>query len=368
VVKRPGGGQASRALPQEVRIIGGQWKRTPLRIPSGIEGLRPTPARVRETLFDWLGARVDGARCLDAFAGTGALGLEAASRGAREVLLVEQEPRLVAALEAIRAKLAAAQVRVVRGDGLSALARQAPASFDVVLLDPPFGSPLGVRALVEAARVVAPGGHVYLESERRRTGGRGSFGASPPASRGRACDPLHCPSPARRSIPMTSVTRLTAVYPGTFDPMTLGHEDLTRRASRLFERLIVAVAAGHHKRTMFPIAERLEIAQKVTAKYPNIEVMAFRGLLRDFVIEQGAKVVVRGLRAVSDFEYEFQMAGMNRQLMPEVETVFMTPSDQFQFVSGTFVREIASLGGDVSKFVSPLVLDRLRDRVKRLEA
>ena len=167
---------------------------------------------------------------------------------------------------------------------------------------------------------------------------------------------------------MTSVTRLTAVYPGTFDPMTFGHEDLMRRAARLFERLIVAVAAGHHKRTMFTIAERLDIATELSSKYPNIEVMAFRGLLRDFVVEQGGKVVVRGLRAVSDFEYEFQMAGMNRQLMPEVETVFMTPSDQYQFVSGTFVREIASLGGDVSKFVSPSVNQRLQRRVKHGES
>jgi pantetheine-phosphate adenylyltransferase len=162
---------------------------------------------------------------------------------------------------------------------------------------------------------------------------------------------------------MTSVTKLTAVYPGTFDPMTLGHEDLMRRASRLFERLVVAVAAGHHKRTMFTIDERLEIAQELAAKYPNVEVIDFRGLLRDFVVDVGGKVVVRGLRAVSDFEYEFQMAGMNRQLMPDVETVFLTPSDQYQFVSGTFVREIATLGGDVSKFVSPLVLERLRARV-----
>lgn len=166
---------------------------------------------------------------------------------------------------------------------------------------------------------------------------------------------------------LTSVTRLTAVYPGTFDPMTLGHEDLMRRASRLFERLIVAVAAGHHKRTMFSIAERLDIATELAAKYPNVEVLAFRGLLRDFVVGQGGKVVVRGLRAVSDFEYEFQMAGMNRQLMPNVETVFLTPSDQFQFVSGTFVREIATLNGDVSKFVSPLVLQRLRQRVRPSE-
>ena len=156
---------------------------------------------------------------------------------------------------------------------------------------------------------------------------------------------------------------LTAVYPGTFDPMTLGHEDLMRRASRLFDRLVLAVAAGHHKRTMFTIAERLEMAKELARPYPNIEVTAFRGLLSHFVAEVGGKVVVRGLRAVSDFEYEFQMAGMNRQLMPDVETVFMTPGDHYQFVSGTFVREIASLGGDVSKFVAPSVLARLSDRV-----
>jgi pantetheine-phosphate adenylyltransferase len=167
---------------------------------------------------------------------------------------------------------------------------------------------------------------------------------------------------------MTSVTQLTAVYPGTFDPMTLGHEDLIRRASRLFERLIVAVAAGHHKRTLFNVDERLDIATELAAKYPNVEVVAFRGLLRDFVVERNGKVVVRGLRAVSDFEYEFQMAGMNRQLMPDVETVFLTPGDHYQFVSGTFVREIATLGGDVSKFVSPSVLKRLGQRVKMLEA
>ena len=143
--------------------------------------------------------------------------------------------------------------------------------------------------------------------------------------------------------------------------MTLGHQDLMRRASTLFPRLILAVAAGHHKRTMFSIAERLEIAKELAEPYKNVEVVAFRGLLRDFVVENGGKVVVRGLRAVSDFEYEFQMAGMNRQLMPDVETLFLTPSDQYQFISGTFVREIAVLGGDVSKFVAPLVLSKLKD-------
>ena len=162
---------------------------------------------------------------------------------------------------------------------------------------------------------------------------------------------------------MTAVQPITAVYPGTFDPMTLGHQDLMRRAASLFDRLIVAVAAGHHKRTKFSIDERLDIATELAQRFGNVEVIPFRGLLRDFVVEHGGKVVVRGLRAVSDFEYEFQMAGMNRQLMPDVETLFLTPSDQYQFVSGTFVREIASLGGDVSKFVAPSVLKRLQDRV-----
>ena len=114
--------------------------------------------------------------------------------------------------------------------------------------------------------------------------------------------------------------------------MTLGHADLMRRASQLFGRLILAVAAGHHKRTMFTIEERLDMAKELARDYRNVEVIAFSGLLRDFVVDHGGKVVVRGLRAVSDFEYEFQMAGMNRQLMPDVETVFLTPSDQYQFV------------------------------------
>ena len=154
-----------------------------------------------------------------------------------------------------------------------------------------------------------------------------------------------------------------AVYPGTFDPITLGHQDLIRRASGLFDRLILAVAAGHHKKTLFSLDERLAMAREVSAEHGNVVVEEFSGLLRDFVVGRGGKVVVRGLRAVSDFEYEFQMAGMNRQLMPEVETLFLTPGDNFQFVSSTFIREIATLGGDVSRFVAPSVLARLGERV-----
>lgn len=148
---------------------------------------------------------------------------------------------------------------------------------------------------------------------------------------------------------------ITAVYPGTFDPLTRGHEDLVRRAANLFDRVVVAVAHSPNKRPFFSVEERVDIAKEVLSHYSNVEVISFGGLLKDCVREQDARVIVRGLRAVSDFEYEFQMAGMNRHLLPEVETLFMTPSDQYQFISGTFVREIALLGGDVSKFVFPSV-------------
>lgn len=146
-----------------------------------------------------------------------------------------------------------------------------------------------------------------------------------------------------------------AVYPGTFDPFTRGHEDLVRRASSIFSEVIVGVADSRSKRPFFTLNERIEIAKEVLGHYPNVKIAGFSGLLKDFAREHNARVIVRGLRAVSDFEYEFQMAGMNRYLLPDVETLFLTPSDQYQFISGTFVREIATMGGDVSKFVFPSV-------------
>ena len=155
-----------------------------------------------------------------------------------------------------------------------------------------------------------------------------------------------------------------AVYPGTFDPMTLGHEDVVRRAIQLFDRVIVAVAAGHHKKAMFSLEERIAMAQVVADPYPQVTVESFSGLLRDFVVARGGKAMVRGLRAVTDFDYEFQLAGMNRSLMPDVETVFLTPSDKYQFISSTFVREIAMLGGEIDKFVSPSVQQRLLEKVR----
>jgi len=153
-----------------------------------------------------------------------------------------------------------------------------------------------------------------------------------------------------------------AVYPGTFDPLTRGHEDLVRRASKLFDRVVVGIAESRSKKPFFSLDERVEIAREALRPYPNVDVRGFDGLLMEFVRSESAGVILRGLRAVSDFEYEFQMAGMNRVLYPDVETVFLTPGEQYMFISATMVREIASLGGDVSKFVQPLVGARLADK------
>ncbi len=155
------------------------------------------------------------------------------------------------------------------------------------------------------------------------------------------------------------------VYPGTFDPFTRGHEDLVRRAASLFEEVIVAVADSRAKQPLFSLDQRVAIAKEVLVQYENVTVEAFRGLLMDFIQQRQAKVILWGLRAVSDFDYEFQMAGMNRNLYPDVETMFLTPAEQYMFISATMVREIAMLGGDVAAFVNPAVLVHINERLGR---
>lgn len=159
--------------------------------------------------------------------------------------------------------------------------------------------------------------------------------------------------------------KVVAIYPGTFDPITNGHADLVFRAVRLFDRVVVAVAASGSKRPTFTLDERVRLAREALADLDGrVEVVGFDSLLADFVDVVGANVILRGLRAVSDFEYEFQLASMNRRLAPHVETVFLTPAEQYAFISSTLVREIASHGGDVSPFVHPGVVDALKGRLR----
>ena len=155
-----------------------------------------------------------------------------------------------------------------------------------------------------------------------------------------------------------------AVYPGTFDPITLGHEDLIRRAAGLFGTVIVAVAAAHHKKTLFSLDERLDTVREVVQTHANVRVEPFSGLVRDFAVSHGARAMLRGVRSVTDFDFENQLAGMNRALAPDVDTVFLTPDSRYQYISSTLVREIATLKGDVTQFVAPAVLARLMQKLK----
>jgi pantetheine-phosphate adenylyltransferase len=155
---------------------------------------------------------------------------------------------------------------------------------------------------------------------------------------------------------------VSAMYPGTFDPITLGHEDLVRRATRLFDKVIVAIAANPSKEPMFSLDERVELARTVLADLASVEVMGYSGLTVDFAKDHGLQAIVRGLRAISDFEYEFQLANMNRHLTDEVESVFLTPTETYTYISSSLVREICSMGGNISEFVSPKVRDALMER------
>ncbi|MEN9373518.1 MAG: hypothetical protein RIR79_1070 [Pseudomonadota bacterium] len=160
-----------------------------------------------------------------------------------------------------------------------------------------------------------------------------------------------------------TLLKKTAVYPGTFDPITLGHQDVIRRAARLFDRVVVGVAAAHHKQTLFTLEERLESVREVVKMYPHVKVASFTGLVRDFAVNHGAVAMVRGVRSVTDFDFENQLAGMNRALAPDVETIFLTPDSRFQHISSTLVREIAKLEGDAAQFVDPAIYARLKRKL-----
>jgi pantetheine-phosphate adenylyltransferase len=155
-----------------------------------------------------------------------------------------------------------------------------------------------------------------------------------------------------------------AVYPGTFDPITLGHQDIIRRSAQLFGTVIVAVAVAHHKKTLFSLNERLQMVRDVLQPYSNVQVESFTGLVRDFAVSHGAGAMVRGVRSVTDFDFETQLAGMNRALAPDVETLFLTPDARYQHISSTLVREIALLRGDVTQFVAPGVHAHLLQKIQ----
>ncbi|MBA2533382.1 MAG: pantetheine-phosphate adenylyltransferase [Rubrobacter sp.] len=336
-----------------MRIIAGSARGTNLAtVPKGV---RPTADRVRESLFNSLGQFFEGGRVLDLYAGTGALGIEALSRGSDQAVFVERD-RLARSviLENLRRTHLLDRAEIIGGEVEGVLGRleERKDIFDLIFADPPYriaAAEVG-RILYRLRSLLRTGGRVVIESGEApvevaggRKGVTRRFGGTFITILGRS-----------------ELTMIVAVCPGSFDPVTTGHLDVIRRASGIFDHVVVAVGANRRKESRLPAVERARLIEKVTADVDNVSVEVMEGLLVEFAREQGARAIVKGLRAVSDFESEFEQAQLNRTMFPELETVFIMASAEHSFLSSSAVREIASLGGEVRGLVPEGILETVR--------
>lgn len=336
-----------------MRIIAGTARGT--RLAPVPRGVRPTSDRVRESVFNSLG-QFFGGDALDLYAGTGALGIEALSRGCQRAVFVEKDRRALAVIrENLRRARLADRAEVVASDVGRALDRLLTdgRQFSLIFADPPYKiAAMEVGGVLSwLGTLLVPGGRVVIESGEAPAGGWvGKKGVT------RRYGGTYVTILERSEIIM-----IVAVCPGSFDPVTAGHLDIIRRASRIFDHVVVAVGANLRKKPRLPAVERARLLEKVTAGIENVSVELMDGLLVNFAREQGARVIVKGLRAVSDFESEFEQAQLNRTMYPELETVFIMASAEHSFLSSSAVREIAALGGEVRGLVPEGILETVRE-------
>jgi pantetheine-phosphate adenylyltransferase/16S rRNA (guanine(966)-N(2))-methyltransferase RsmD len=336
-----------------MRIIAGSARG--IRLAPVPQGVRPTSDRVREAIFNSLGQFFNGGEALDLYAGTGALGIEALSRGCIRATFVEKNGK---AARVIRQNLRRAGFEdkgvILRGDVADVLERllSRRREFNLIFMDPPYRIPpreIG-DVLERLAVLLAPGGRVAVESGRTPAQTTESLKG---ASRRYGGTVITFLEPSEHTMRI-------AICPGSFDPITVGHLDVIRRAAGIFDHVIVAVGANLRKTPRLTAKERAQLIEKVTEPFENVSVEVMESLLTEFARERGARVVVKGLRAVSDFESEFEQAQLNRTLYPEFETVFIMAAAEHSFLSSSAVREIAGYGGDVSGLVPERVLDVVR--------
>jgi pantetheine-phosphate adenylyltransferase/16S rRNA (guanine(966)-N(2))-methyltransferase RsmD len=337
-----------------VRVIAGTARG--IRLAPVPNGVRPTSDRVRESVFNALGQFFDGGDVLDLYAGTGALGIEALSRGCERTVFVERDGQLVAVIrENLRRTGFVDQAEVIRGEVGRALDWMVTQGrlFNLIFADPPYRIAAtevgGIMSRLGA--LLAPGARVVIESGEASAGGAGGKKGVTRRYGGTFVTILE----------RSEITMIVAICPGSFDPVTEGHLDVIRRASNIFDHVVVAVGSNLRKKPRLQSAERARLIEKVTAGLDNVSVEVMEGLLVDFAREQGARVIVKGLRAVSDFESEFEQAQLNRKMYPELETVFIMASAEHSFLSSSVVREIASLGGDVRGLVPEGILQTVRE-------
>ena len=336
-----------------MRIIAGEARGT--RLAPVPEGVRPTSDRVRESLFNSLGQFFEGGAVLDLYAGTGALGMEALSRGCERAVFVERDRRARAAIRQNLQKTGFANRAEVLGGEVERqvgwLAGRGD-RYNLIFADPPYriaAAEVG-GILHRLGALLGPGGRVVIESGEAPAGGpRGEKGVT-----------RRYGGTFVTVFDRLELTMIVAVCPGSFDPVTMGHLDIVRRASKIFDHVVVAVGGNLSKAPRLSAAERARLIEKVTSDLENVSVEVMEGLLVNFAREQGAHAIVKGLRAVSDFESEFEQAQLNRTMFPELETVFIMASAEHSFLSSSAVREIASLGGEVRGLVPDGILENVR--------
>jgi pantetheine-phosphate adenylyltransferase len=320
------------------------------------KGVRPTADRVREGLFNALGQFFEGGSVLDLYAGTGALGIEALSRGLQRAVFVERDKKARSAIhENLRRTRFVDRAEVIGGDARAVIGtlEERRQAYDLIFMDPPYRiAAEEVGGVLHRLRsLLAPGGRVVIES-----------GEAPvEVAGGRKGDTRRYGGTFITILGHSELTMIVAVCPGSFDPVTTGHLDVIRRACKIFDHVVVAVGANRRKRARLSAVERARLIEKVTADVENVSVEIMDGLLVDFAREQGAGAIVKGLRAVSDFESEFEQAQLNRTMFPELETVFIMASAEHSFLSSSAVREIASLGGDVRGLVPDGILETVTE-------
>ncbi len=317
------------------------------------KGVRPTGDRVREAVFNSLGQFFDGGEVLDLYAGTGALGIEALSRGCERAVFVEKDRAARGTIqENLRRTGFTERAEVVAGEVRRAVERMAGRRFDLIFADPPYRilrSEVG-GILDRLGELLAPGGRVVIEG-----------GEAPPEDGfGRKGATRRYGGTFVTVFERSELTTRVAVCPGSFDPVTSGHLDIIRRAARIFDHVVVAVGANTRKQPRLPALERAGLIEKVTADIENVSVEVMEGLLVEFAKEQGAGAIVKGLRAVSDFESEFEQAQLNRNMSSEIETVFIMAASEHSFLSSSAVREISWHGGDVRGLVPDGILESVR--------
>jgi pantetheine-phosphate adenylyltransferase/16S rRNA (guanine(966)-N(2))-methyltransferase RsmD len=325
-----------------------------IRLAPVPRGVRPTSDRVRESLFNSLGQYFEGGKVLDLYAGTGALGIEALSRGSGYAVFVERDRRARAAIhENLRRTGFVESAEVLGGEVEAVLGRLVGRGdrFDLIFADPPYRIAAEVGGILHRLRsLLAPGGTVAIESGEAPVEGAG----------GKKGVTRRYGGTFITILDRSELTMIVAVCPGSFDPVTTGHLDVIRRASKIFDHVIVAVGTNRRKQTRLPAVDRARLLEKVTADMEGVSVEVMEGLLVDFARERGAQAIVKGLRAVSDFESEFEQAQLNRRMFPELETIFIMASAEHSFLSSSVVREIASLGGEVRGLVPEGVLETVK--------